>query len=63
MSSFWRDWTERLLWTLAEVGIAAAIVAVGELDGAWVVPITTGLMALKGIAARHLTNPETASLP
>lgn len=59
--SWLADAVERVLWTLIQVVVAAAIVAVADLEGIWVVPLTTFLTALKTSVARQVGD-DTAAL-
>lgn len=66
-STFWKDWGERVLWTLLEAAIAVLIVespgflADGELPQ-WAIPlIASALAALKGYVARKLVDRHADS--
>lgn len=60
--SWLADAAERVLWTLVQVAIAAAVVATADLDGIWVVPLTTFLTALKTQVAKHVGSEPDAAL-
>lgn len=58
---FWKDWSERLLWTLAQAGLGLVSVEMLDLP-LWAVPlVAAGLSAAKGIVARKIGNPDSAS--
>lgn len=59
--SWLTDAAERVLWTLIQVMVAAAIVVVADLEGIWVVPLTAFLTALKTSVARQVGD-DTAAL-
>lgn len=62
MSSFWKDWLERVLWTLAQAVVGILIVEFGNLDFVWAPVIVAALSALKGFAAKQVGKRDTASL-
>jgi len=55
------DAAERVLWTLIQVTLAAAIVWLADFDGAWVVPLATLLAGIKtGVARKVGDEPDAA---
>lgn len=62
MSSFWKDWLERVGWTLAQVVLGVLIVETADLPYWWVVPLTSVLSMLKGLVARKVGDPDSAAL-
>lgn len=56
------DAAERVLWTLIQVAVAAGIVALGDLDGVWVLPLSTVLAAIKTYAARKVGDAPDAAI-
>lgn len=62
MSQFWKDWLERVLWTLAQAALAVLAVAVTDLPYWWVAILTPLLSALKGFVAKKVGDGNTASL-
>lgn len=61
LTEFWKDWLERVFWTLAQVVLAVLIKEVGNLDGAYIPAIAAGLAALKGFVARKVGDPDSAA--
>lgn len=62
MPSFWKDWLERVGWTLAQVILGVLIVETADLPYWWVVPLTSVLSMLKGLAARKVGSPDSAAI-
>lgn len=64
MSKLWKDRIERVLWTAAQAGIAAAIVILGDIEtneGWWITGIAAGLSFLKNLVSNKIGNPDNAS--
>lgn len=60
-AKYWKDWANRVGWTLIAVVLGAVSVqAIGLPDWA-IVPAATLLTALKGLVARKIGDPETAT--
>lgn len=59
--SFAKDWTERTAATLVEAALAFATVETADLPYWALIPITTGLAAVKSYAAKHIGKKGTAS--
>jgi hypothetical protein len=55
------DLLERVGWTFLEAGAAGISVDALDLPGWAIVPVATGLAALKGLAARHVGSQYTAA--
>ena len=62
MSPFARDWLERVAWTMAQVVLGVLIVETADLPYWWVAPLAAILSALKGLVARKVGDPNSASL-
>ena len=56
------DAAERVLWTLIQVLLASAIVWLGDLEGAWVVPLATLLAGVKAAVARQVGDEPNAAI-
>lgn len=54
------DAAERVIWTLLQVALAAAVVTVSDLEGIWVVPLTAFLTAVKTAVAKQVGNHDAA---
>lgn len=61
LPKFWRDWTERVFWTCAQVVLAVLIKETADLDGSYVPVIAVLLAGLKGMVAKKIGNGESAS--
>lgn len=59
---FWLDLAERVGWTAAQVVLAGVTVEAFDLPTWAIAPATVGLSMLKGLVARHVGDPESASL-
>ena len=55
------DAAERVIWTLLQVALAAAVVTVSDLEGIWIVPLTAFLTAVKTAVAKQVGD-DTAAL-
>jgi len=62
MTTYWKDFAERLGWTVVEVGAGFAVVDFTDIKAAWVIPVTAALMAVKGFAAKKIGDPNTAAI-
>jgi len=62
MSVFWRDWLERVLWTLAQAVLAVLIQQTADLPYQWVPLLTMGLSMVKGLVAKKIGDTNSASL-
>ena len=62
MSKFVKDYLERLAWTVAYAVIGFAIVSSQDLDPQYFAGITVVLMAAKGMVAKKIGDPDTASI-
>lgn len=56
-----RDLMERVIWTGAQAAAAAIVVGLTDAAGWWVVPLASLAATLKGLAARKVGDPESAS--
>lgn len=56
-----KDWLERVLWTLAQAVLAILIQQVADLPYEWVPILTAVLAAIKGLVAKKVGDPESAS--
>ena len=56
------DAAERVIWTLLQVALAAAVVTVSDLEGIWVVPLTAFLTAVKTAVARRVGDTPDAAI-
>jgi hypothetical protein len=55
---------ERVLWTAAQAGLATLSVDQFHLPTVYILPIASGLAALKALVARHVGDPDSpATLP
>lgn len=62
MNSKWlKDVLERTAWTAAQAALAFGITQVSGMKEAWAIPIAAVLAYLKGVAAKHVGNPDSAS--
>ena len=52
---------ERVAWTAIQAGAAVAAVELTNVAPVWAVPIAAGLAWVKGLAARHVGDPEDPS--
>ncbi len=60
---YWTDLAERVGWTAAQVVLAGVTVEMLDLPP-WAVPVVATVLAMaKGLVARKVGEPETASLP
>jgi hypothetical protein len=62
-SKFWADWSERVIWTAAQAGLAAVSYETWDMP-LWSLPIiAAGLSAVKGFVARKAidANEDSAS--
>lgn len=59
--SFGKDWAERVLWTAVQAGIGYGTVELADLPPWLLIPIATGLAAVKGFAAKKMALKGTAS--
>lgn len=61
----WKQWTkdvlERTAWTAAEAGLAYGITEVSSVKASWAIPIAAALAYVKGLVAKHIGNPDSAS--
>jgi hypothetical protein len=55
------DVTERLGWTLAQAGVAFAVVETQDWQGVYVPIIAAGLSAVKSLVARHIGDSDSAA--
>lgn len=66
MNKFWKDWTERVLWTAAQAVVGVGIVEVTSLSSDsnvwWAALLIPALSALKGLVAKKVGDPDTAAL-
>lgn len=58
---FWLDLAERVGWTAAQVILAGVTVEAFDLPGWAVAPAAAVLAIVKGLVARHVGNPDSAS--
>lgn len=58
---YWSDLSERVFWTCVQGAVAAISVDTFELPVWLVIPIATGLAALKGLVAKKLGEANSAS--
>jgi hypothetical protein len=60
-STFWRDLTERVLWTAVQAGVAVVTVEQFDLPAIYVPIFGACLAALKGAIAKTVVSPEKDS--
>jgi len=56
------DAAERVLWTLIQVALASVIVYFADLDGVWVIPLTTILTGIKTEIAKRVGDKPDAAI-
>lgn len=61
LTPFWKDWSERVFWTALQGVLAIVIANVAGLQGEYVPVLMAALAAVKGMVARHVGDPNTAS--
>ena len=59
--TFFKDLLERVFWTAIQAGLGVISVEQFDIPKIWVVPIAFGLAILKGIVAKNIGNPDSAS--
>lgn len=58
---FWLDLAERVGWTAAQVVLGGITVEVFDLPSWAVAPVAVAIAAAKGLVARHVGDPDSAS--
>lgn len=61
MSTFIKDWLERIFWTALQAAIGVISVEGLDLPEVWIVVIAAALAMLKGLIAKQIGNPDSAS--
>lgn len=61
MNKYWKDATERVLWTMAYAGISVVITALTGVPYTWAPALTVALNMAKVFIARYVGDPDTAS--
>jgi hypothetical protein len=62
MSAWAKDYAERLVWTVIYAVASFALVNLADLPKQWLVIAPVVLMAIKGVAAKKIGDPETAAI-
>ena len=61
MSTYWRDLTERVFWTAVQAGLGLVTVEALGVPVAYAAVVATVLAVVKGLVARKLGDPDSAS--
>lgn len=62
MSKKWKDIAERMVWTLVAAAAGFGLAHAADIPPAYGLVFTTALTGIKGYAATHVGNKESASM-
>lgn len=58
---FIKDTTERVVWTAIQAGVGVVAASAADWPKEWAFVIAAGIALVKGLVARHIGDPDSAS--